>query len=81
MFYNEDKKKYDIYPCKPQFYYIKGWIKEVKIIRTCFRDAAYWNTVPSFPRKQILPIQAFTLSNQNLIGRSLDTKKYLYINK
>ena len=31
-------KKNDVYPCKPQFYYIKVGFKEVKIIQACFRD-------------------------------------------
>ena len=29
----------NIYPCKPQFYYIKVGFKAVKIILACFRDA------------------------------------------
>ena len=31
--------KNDIYPCKPQFYYIKVGFMEVKIIKACFRNA------------------------------------------
>ena len=27
-----------MYPCKPQFYYIKVGFKGVKIIEVCFRD-------------------------------------------
>ena len=27
-----------MYPCKPQFYYIKVRFKGVKIIKACFRD-------------------------------------------
>ena len=33
-------KKNNVYPCKPQFYYIKVGFKGVKIIQVCFRDAA-----------------------------------------
>ena len=32
-------KKNNVYPCKPQFYYIKMGFKGVKIIKACFRDA------------------------------------------
>ena len=32
-------KKYNVYPCKPQFYYIKVGFKGVKFIKACFRDA------------------------------------------
>ena len=31
-------KKNNVYPCKPQFYYIKVGFKEIKIIKVCFRD-------------------------------------------
>ena len=34
-------KKYNAYPCKPQFYYIKVGFKGVKIITVCFPDAYY----------------------------------------
>ena len=30
--------KNNVYPCKPQFYYIKMRFKEIKIIKLCFRD-------------------------------------------
>ena len=30
--------KNNVYPCKPQFYYIKEGLKGVKIIKVCFRD-------------------------------------------
>ena len=30
--------KNNVYPCKPQFYYIKVGLKGVKIIKACFRD-------------------------------------------
>ena len=31
-------KKNNVYPCKPQFHYIKVGFKGVKIIKACFRD-------------------------------------------
>ena len=36
MFWSKNKKK--VYPCKPQFYYIKVGYKGVFVTRTCFRD-------------------------------------------
>ena len=37
MFLSRNKKN-NVYPCKPQFYYIKVGFKGVKIIQVCFRD-------------------------------------------
>ena len=37
MFLSKNKKN-NVYPCKPQFCYIKVGFKGVKIIQTCFRD-------------------------------------------
>ena len=37
MFLNRNKKN-NVYPCKPQFYYIKVGFKGVKIILICFRE-------------------------------------------
>ena len=47
MFF-EQYEKIDVYPCKPQFNYIKVGFKGVKIIKACFRDGhvtteAVWN--------------------------------------
>ena len=36
-FFSKNKKN-NVYPCKPQFYYIKVGFKRVKIIKACFRD-------------------------------------------
>ena len=36
MFLSRNKKN-NVYPCKPQFYYIKVEFKGVKIIQACFR--------------------------------------------
>ena len=37
MFLSRNNKN-NVYPCKPQFYYIKVGFKGVKIIKVCFRD-------------------------------------------
>ena len=37
MFLSKNKKN-NVYPCKPQFYYIKVGFKGVKIISVCFHD-------------------------------------------
>ena len=41
MFLSRNKKN-NVYPCKPQFYYIKVGVKGVKIIQACFRDELEW---------------------------------------
>ena len=42
MFLSRNKKT-NVYPCKPQFYYIKVGFKGVKIIKVCFRDGEFLN--------------------------------------
>ena len=46
IFWSKNKEK-KVYPCKPQFYYIKVGCKEVFVTRTCFRDVTMfvilWN--------------------------------------
>ena len=37
MFLSRNKRN-NVYPCKPQFYYIKVGFKGVKIIQVCFCD-------------------------------------------
>ena len=37
MFLSRNKKS-NVYPCKPQFYYVEVGFKGVKIIWACFRD-------------------------------------------
>ena len=37
-------RKKNVYPCKPQFYYIKVGCKGVYIIRTCYPDV--WTCYP-----------------------------------
>ena len=46
MFLSRNKKN-NVYPCKPQFYYIKVGFKGVNIIQACFRDVRI-NTVLIF---------------------------------
>ena len=41
MFLSRNKKN-NVYPCKPQFYYVKVGFKEVKIIWVCFRDESWF---------------------------------------
>ena len=42
MFLSRNQKN-KVYPCKPQFYYIKVGIKGVNIIEACFRDEFGWS--------------------------------------
>ena len=42
MFLSRNKKN-NVYPCKPQFYYIKVGFKGVKIIKACFRNEMSWS--------------------------------------
>ena len=46
MFLNRNKKN-NLYPCKPQFYYIKVGFQGVKIIKVCFRDDLGELSLPS----------------------------------
>ena len=41
MFVSTNKKNI-VYPCKPQFYYIKVGFKWVNIIYACFRDETFF---------------------------------------
>ena len=45
MFWGKNKKKY-VYPCIPQFYYIKVGFKGVFIARTCFPDVNMFGSTP-----------------------------------
>ena len=45
MFLSGNKKN-NVYPCKPQFHYIKVGFKGVKTIKACFRYVRLWG-----PRK------------------------------
>ena len=41
LYFGAEIKKNNVYPCKPQFYYLKVGFKGVKIIWSCFRDGLY----------------------------------------
>ena len=45
MFWSKNKKK--VYPCKPQFYYMKVGCKWVFVTLTCFRDELLHTTSSS----------------------------------
>ena len=61
MFSSKNKKN-NIYPCKPQFYYIKVGFMGVKIIQVCFRNVEHrWLVYHgrfelTFESLEILPI-------------------------
>ena len=69
MFWRKYKKK--VYPCKPQFYYIKVGCKGVFVIRTCFRDVMKIIT--------LLPIQ--TKYSRNMITDKCVTTIYFSISE
>ena len=48
MFLSRNKKN-NVYPCKPQFYYIKVEFKGVKIILVCFRDVDFNSSYTFLP--------------------------------
>ena len=39
-------KENNVYPCKPQFYYIKVGFKGVKIVLVCYRDVELFLFLP-----------------------------------
>ena len=43
-----------VYPCKPQFYYIKVGCKGVFVTRTCFRDVLYATSFSSLDSQSVL---------------------------
>ena len=76
MFLSRNKKN-NVYPCKPQFYYIKVGFKRVKIIKVCFRDVSeLQTTIAVFAERKIgqicpylmpmvEPLSAFVLRPRN----------------
>ena len=40
MFLSRNKKN-NVYPCKPQFYYVNSAVLGVEIIQACFRDVTW----------------------------------------
>ena len=64
----EAKIRKNVYPCKPQFYYVKVGCKGVCVTRTCFRDGIIWASMIKFISKYIhmvfyLSCNTFLLSN------------------
>ena len=64
-------KKNNVYPCKPQFYYIKVGFKGIKIIQACFRDVSFliWRgkiVLPGFlfESKRFIRKQKFVLTDR-----------------
>ena len=47
--------KNNVYPCNPQFYYIKVGFEGVKIIWACFRDGNQ-EVISLFKEKKNLPV-------------------------
>ena len=58
------KIRKNVYPCKPQFYYIKVGCKGVFVTRTCFRDV-YLDS----HRTQVLIIECLARSNCGSLSR------------
>ena len=65
MFLSKNKKN-NVYPCKPQFYYIKVGFKGVKIIYTERKKKRRVNFIPKFHSKKF--VKYFTMI----------TKRYMY---
>ena len=59
MFLSRNKKN-NVYPCKPQFYYIKVGFMGIKIIQACFRDVVLWFSFFT-PRKERFPVTIILL--------------------
>ena len=73
MFWSKNKKK--VYPCKPQFYYIKVGCKGVFVTRTCFRDVVLLHVLsrhggPSQVFEKFATIQSMFVSLQRSIRRN-----------
>ena len=62
--------KNNVYPCKPQFYYIKVGFKGIKIILACFRDDMSEDT---FSNVAVQIFYAILKINRNSNGGSNDS--------
>ena len=69
MFLSRNKKN-NVYPCKPQFYYIKVGFEGVKIIYACFRDAYNQRLVLSSVTKDILELLNTFIRQMGFVLRS-----------
>ena len=81
MFLSRNNRN-NVYPCKPQFYYIKVGFKGVKIILACFRDAHQWiNGYFSFLLTNLGPVvhSIFSLPS-SLITNTLTIVAKVYSN-
>ena len=78
MFFLAELRKNNVYPCKPQFYYIKMGFKGVKIIQACFRDGKkkhpkktfsnkYRIAVHSEPRKKIDSLEKYRYIGETML--------------
>ena len=56
MFLSRNKEN-NVYPCKPQFYYIKVGFKGINIIKACFRDG-YGDRRPADKKKRQTKIES-----------------------
>ena len=64
MFWSR-KKKNNVYPCKPQFYYIKVGFKGVRIIYSCFRDVTRTSQDLFSQKTKINQIRIFSAAVMN----------------
>ena len=74
MFLGRDKKN-NVFPCKPQFYYIKVGFKGVKIIWACFRDAVarvYFFTPPARLRLKLGVLNSLSYTLAENVPNMLD---------
>ena len=58
MFGSKNEKK--VYPCKPQFFFIKVWFKRVYFSWTCFPDVVVGNYLQEEDAEVLRPL--FTVS-------------------
>ena len=66
MFSSKNKEN-NVYPCKPQFYYIKVGFKGVKIIQACFRDEDFFTCLHLFCNKSVINKHIIVVKNANVI--------------
>ena len=68
MFLSRSKQN-NVYPCKPQFCYIKVGFKGVETILACFRDARAYahDKIPVYPGKPFSVKGDFTLRSYTVV--------------
>ena len=72
MFLSRNKKN-NVYPCQPQFYYIKVGFKGVKIIYACSRDVYFVCNV--FGHKRFTSENQFFFTSYLLFSFSFNSLK------